>query len=103
MLHFFIFSSIIVLINSIYSLRNYSKFNNAYRKLGSWNFSKFGKLHIANNDTNEEFVIISDWNYRISSTHNLQFDIWALFDIHQMFWLIKFNNKIKNLTKKKPI
>jgi hypothetical protein len=99
MLYFIIYSTFLVLMNSMYSLRNYNKFNYVYKNLNYWNFSKFGKLQIANNNTKDEFVMISDWNYRISPNINLQFDIWTLLDIHQMIWICKFNNKLKNSNK----
>jgi len=97
MIDFLIFCTCIVLGNSIYSLREYSKFLTPYKKLDYMNFHKQKSLLISNENSKDEFVIISEWNYRISSDMFLQFDIWTLLDLHKFYWILKFNSKMNKL------
>jgi hypothetical protein len=60
------------------------------------NFVKRSGILIANENTNEEFVIISDWNFCISPKRYLQFDIWTLIDLHKLYWIFS-QNLIKGL------
>jgi hypothetical protein len=97
MLYFIIYLITIIIINSLVSLRNYQIFHNVFKNLNYFRFHEIGNLKIANMNSKNEFIIISDWNFRINSNTSLQFDIWALVDFHKLFWLIKFNHKIKEL------
>lgn len=86
-----------MVINSLISAKNYMNFYSVYKNLDYYRFQQIGNLRIANNNSKDEFVVISDWNFRFNPDTNLQFDVWALVDLHKLFWLIKFNNKLKNL------
>jgi hypothetical protein len=60
-------------------------------------FEKHLNLLIANENTNEEFIIINNWNFVPIPGHSMNFDIWALIDFHKFYWLVKFNRKFKKM------
>jgi len=51
---------------------------------------------IANERANNEFIIFSDWHYKLSEGNFLNFDVWALVDLHELYWLIKINRYFKS-------
>jgi hypothetical protein len=97
MLEFFIFFICLIISFSFYSLNEYELYLKSYKKLKYMNFVRFNSILISNENTNEEFVIISEWNFCVSPKNYLQFDIWALVDLHRLYWIIKFHNRIKSL------
>lgn len=82
---------------SIYSLKDFKYFSEAYNKVMGMRFEKKCGILIANENTNEEFLVISEWNYKINPSINLQFDIWTLIDLHKLFWIFKFRNKLNKM------
>lgn len=97
MMNFFTFFIFLVLGSTIYSLRDYSVYAISYHKMKFMNFVKRGRILIANENTNEEFVIISDWNFCISPKRYLQFDIWTLIDLHKLYWIFKFTGRTRDM------
>jgi hypothetical protein len=97
MINFIIYLLCSILFFTLYSFRDYSKYYKVYQNLIRMQFNKNLNLLIANENTNQEFVIISDWNYVISPKCYVQFDIWSLVNLHQLYWLVKFHLKLKNL------
>jgi hypothetical protein len=87
----------LILGSSIYSLREYSKYSNPFHQLKFMRFEKKFNLLIANENSKDEFVIISPWNFTISSKTFLQFDIWTMIDLHKLYWIVKFNNKVNKM------
>jgi hypothetical protein len=99
MINFILLCLFLIIFVSIRSFRNFSKMSVVYNNLKFYRFEKIGDLYIANERTKDEFVVISDWNFRISD-EILCFDVWALADLHQLYWLFKFHNYFKT---KKPV
>ena len=97
MLELFILVVCLIISTTFYSINDYNLYKKSYSKLKSMNFNKRGSILISNEDTNEEFIIISDWNFKVAPNQFLQFDIWALVDLHKLYWVIKFHNKVKSL------
>jgi rRNA maturation protein Rpf1 len=91
MTNFLLFFSALIILNSFRSARNFIKFYNVYRNLKFYNFNKHGKMLIANERANNEFIIFSDWHYKVSESNFLHFDVWCLVDLHELYWLIKIN------------
>jgi hypothetical protein len=91
MLEFIIFSTGLLLAQTLYSLKDYKKYEYVYEKMLSMKFERFNSIFIANNNTKEEFVVISEWNFKITPNDYLQFDIWTLIDFHKLYWILKFH------------
>jgi len=91
MTNFLLFFSALIILNSFRSARNFIKFYNIYKNLKFYNFNKHGNILIANERANNEFIIFSDWHYKVSESNFLQFDVWCLVDLHELYWLIKIN------------
>jgi hypothetical protein len=64
-------------------------------------FEEKSNMLIANQNTNEEFIIFDDWHFMVKPNKYLRFDVWALVDFHHLFWLYKFNRQSKRLFVKK--
>jgi len=96
--NFLIFFSVLIIFNSLRSARNYSKFSNIYKNLKFYNFHKHGNMLIANERANNEFIIFSDWHYKLSEGNFLNFDVWCLVDLHELYWLIKINRYFNSKT-----
>ena len=96
MFDFIIFTSSLILVHSLMSLKDFSKYSYIFYKMKFMQFVNRGNLFIANEGSKDEFVIISDWNFR-TYEFNLQFDIWTLIDFHKLFWILKFNRRLKNI------
>lgn len=92
MFYFFIYTTILILLNSLKSIKNFSKIQRIYNNLKFYKFKSHGNLMIANEGTKDEFVVINDWNFRLPENQNIHFDIWALVDLHRLYWLLKFND-----------
>lgn len=97
MINFICLSIFLILVVSIISLKNYSKYASSFYNMSFMIFEKKSNLLIANENSKDEFIVISDWNFCIRHGDYLQFDIWALVDLHKLFWVIKFHNKAKSL------
>lgn len=94
MINFILLCLFLIVFVSFRSFRNYSKMSKIFNNLKFYKFEKKGSLLIANERTKDEFVIISDWNFRVND-RNMCFDIWALTDLHELYWLTKFHNYFK--------
>lgn len=95
MFYFLLYFFVLVLLNSIRSSKNFKMISKVYNNLRFYKFNTFKNILIANDGTKDEFIIVSDWNYRLPNNYNLHFDIWTLVDLHQMYWLFKFRNYFK--------
>jgi hypothetical protein len=95
MFNFILFSICLIVGFSAYSLNDYKKFSESYYKLTFMYFEKKLGFLIANENSKDEFLIFSEWNYSIAPKMFLQFDIWSVVDLHRLYWIIKFHNKIK--------
>ena len=96
MINFLLFFGLLIIFNSLRSAQNYSKFSNIYKNLRFYNFNKQGSMLIANERANNEFIIFSDWHYKLSEGNFLNFDVWCLVDLHELYWLIKINRYFKS-------
>jgi hypothetical protein len=97
MINFLVFFLVLIIFNSLRSARNYTKFSKIYYKdLRFYNFNKQGSMLIANERANNEFIIFSDWHYKLSEGNFLNFDVWVLVDLHELYWLIKINRYFKS-------
>jgi len=96
MINFLVFFLVLIIFNSLRSARNYTKFSKIYKDLRFYNFNKQGSMLIANERANNEFIIFSDWHYKLSEGNFLNFDVWALVDLHELYWLIKINRYFKS-------
>ena len=96
MINFFLFFFALVVLNSIRSLNNYMKISTVFNDLKFYKFKSFRDLLIANDGTKDEFVVVSDWHYRLPNNFILHLDIWTLVDFHQLYWLFKFRNYFKD-------
>jgi len=96
MINFLVFFLVLIIFNSFRSARNYTKFSKIYKDLRFYNFNKQGSMLIANERANNEFIIFSDWHYKLSEGNFLNFDVWALVDLHELYWLIKINRYFKS-------
>ena len=99
MFYFLIYFFVLVILNSIRSARNYRTINKVYENLRFYKFKSFKNIMIANDGTKDEFVIVSEWNYRLPNNFTLYFDIWTLVDLHNLYWLFKFRNFFKEKNK----
>jgi hypothetical protein len=54
-------------------------------------------MKIANERSKDEFVIVSDSYFRINEDFVINFDIWALFDLHKLYWYLKFKKELKRM------
>lgn len=97
MLDFIIFVFGTIFLFSAYSCKEYNTYNSVYKILDYFKFNQKSNFAISNEGTDNEFIIYSEWNFQISKNLSLQFDIWCLIDLHKLFWVLKFHNKIKNL------
>jgi hypothetical protein len=97
MLNFLLFFLVLIIFNSLRSALNYSKFNNVYKNLKFYRFSKHTNMLISNERANDEFIIFTEWHYKISEGNFLKFDVWCLVDIHELYWIFKFHKQSKNL------
>lgn len=97
MLDFIIFLNGLLIGQFLYSLKDYNGYDSVYKMMNFMKFEKYNNLLIANLNTKDEFVIISDWNFKISPKYLLQFDIWTLIDFHKLYWIIKFHIKASKM------
>ncbi len=97
MINFYLFFLGLIFGNSLYSLKDYSVYKTFYSKLKSFRFSKISNLLVANDNTNEECVIINDWNYKVKPGYFLFFDIWILVDFHKLYWFYKTRKQLKKM------
>ena len=95
MLNFLLFFVLLIICNSLRSARNYSRFEKIYRNLRFYKFHKQGNMLITNERSKDEFIIFSDWHYKISEGDMINFDVWCLVDLHKLYWVIKFRNYFK--------
>ena len=91
MVNFLLFFLTLIIFNSLRSARNYIKFSKIYKDLRFYMFNKQGSMLIANERANNDFIIFSDWHYKLSEGSFLNFDLWCLVDLHKLYWLIKIN------------
>lgn len=75
-------------------MRSYGKFLNTYKCLKFYKFHKFGNFLIANDGAKDEFVMVSNWHFYFQKTR-LCFGVFTLCDLHEMYWLFKFNRFFK--------
>ena len=54
-------------------------------------------MQIANDGAKNEFIVFSDFNYKINYETYLQFDIWTLLDFHKLYWIFKFRSRAKDM------
>jgi len=87
----------LIILSTIRSLRNFNDIKNVYNKTNSSLFIRFKNIWIANENTKDEFVVVNGNYYRFRNNTVINFDIWALVDLHKLFWYIMFNRKLKNL------
>ena len=92
MLNFLLFFTFLIICNSLRSARNYHKFSTVYKNLRFYKFHKHGNMLIANERSKDEFIIFSDWYYKISEGNIINFDVWCLVDLHKLYWVMKFHN-----------
>ena len=95
MLNFLLFFTFLIICNSLRSARNYHKFSTVYKNLRFYKFHKHGNMLIANERSKDEFIIFSDWYYKISEGNIINFDVWCLVDLHKLYWVMKFHNYFK--------
>jgi hypothetical protein len=97
MINFYLFFLGLVVGNSLYSLKDYSVYKTFYSKLKFFRFSKISNLWVANDNTNEECVVIDKWNYKVRPGYYLYFDIWILVDFHKLYWHYKTRKQLKKM------
>ena len=97
MINFLSLAVFLILGSTIYSFRDYHKYALTFYKMKFMIFHYNLGMLIANENTNEEFIIFSDWNFSISPKTFLQFDVWTLIDLHKLYWIVKFHKQAKNL------
>ena len=97
MINFILLCLFLIFFVSLRSLRNYSKMSKIYNNLKFYKFEKKGQILIANERTKDEFVVVSDWHFRISDKI-MCFDVWMLADLHELYWLYKFHKHFKKPT-----
>ncbi len=97
MVLFLIFFVGLIITNSLISAKNYRNFSTQYDRLQFFMFDKKFSFLIANENSKNEFIIFSDYNFKTDINSYIQFDIWALVDLHKLYWLLKFNRKINKL------
>jgi hypothetical protein len=95
MLNFLLFFTFLIICNSLRSARNYHKFSTVYKNLRFYKFHKHGNMLITNERSKDEFIIFSDWYYKISEGNIINFDVWCLVDLHKLYWVMKFHNYFK--------
>jgi hypothetical protein len=95
MLNFLLFFTFLIICNSLRSARNYHKFSTVYKNLRFYKFHKNGNMLISNERSKDEFIIFSDWYYKISEGNIINFDVWCLVDLHKLYWVVKFHNYFK--------
>ena len=98
MINFILLCLFLIIFVSLRTFRNYFKMLRIYENLKFYKFEKKGSLLIANDNTKDEFVVISDWHFRLND-ENMCFDVWVLADLHKLYWLCKFHNYFKNSNK----
>jgi hypothetical protein len=98
MINFILLCLFLIIFVSVRSLRNYYKMSEIYKNLRFYKFYKKANLLIANENTKDEFIVISDWHFRLND-QNMCFDVWALADLHKLYWLYKFHNYFKKANK----
>lgn len=97
MMNFYIFFICLIIGVTINSLREWKDFYKSYIKFRFMKFEKQNNMLIANQNTNEEFIIFDDWHFMVKPNKYLRFDVWALVDFHKLFWLYRFNKQSKRL------
>ena len=97
MTNFCIFFVFLIIFNSLYSLKDWKIFQFPYKNLRFYRFERVFNMKIANNGTKNEFIVFSDYNFKVDYNTYLQFDIWTLLDFHKLYWILKFRNKAKDL------
>ena len=97
MLDFFIFFVCLIIGSSIYSLRDWRIYEYAHRHVGFYRFENLFQMKIANDGAKNEFIVFSDFRYKIDSQTYLQFDIWTLMDLHKLYWIFKFRTRTRQL------
>jgi hypothetical protein len=97
MLNFYIFFVCLILGSSIYSLKDWKIYHYAYTNFKFYRFENLFKMKIANDGAKNEFIVFSDFNYKINYETYLQFDIWTLLDFHKLYWIFKFRSRAKNM------
>ena len=95
MLNFLLFFTFLIICNSLRSARNYHKFSTVYKNLRFYKFHKHRNMLITNERSKDEFIIFSDWHYKISEGNIINFDVWCLVDLHKLYWVMKFHNYFK--------
>lgn len=94
---FVIFMIGMIFLSTVRSMRNFSSIKSVYDKTNRYTFRKFNNIWIANENTKDEFVVVNGNYYRFQDNTVINFDIWALVDLHKLFWYMMFNKKLKNL------
>lgn len=95
--NFCLFFVSLILGFSIYSLKDWKMYEYAYENIRFYRFEDLFKMKIANNGAKNEFIVFSDFNYKINYETYLQFDIWTLLDLHKLYWIFKFRSRAKDL------
>ena len=95
MINFLLFFTGLVLMNSLRSMKNYSMFNKVYNSLRHLRFTEENGMIISNERAKDEFIIFSDWQFKVYNDYILKFDIWTLVDLHEFYWLLKFHYYFK--------
>lgn len=98
MLNFIIYSIVLVILNSLRSAKNYHFFKKIFDNLKFYKFKKEGDLIIANERAKDEFISFPGYKFKLSEGKYLQFDVWMIVDLHELYWFLKFTNFFK----KKP-
>lgn len=87
----------LIILSTIRSLRNFNDIKNVYDKTNCSSFRRFNNIWIANENTKDEFVVVNGNYYRFRNNTVINFDIWALVDLHKLFWYMMFTKKLRNL------
>ena len=96
MLNFIIYTTVLVLLNSLRSARSYQNFKKIFDNLKFYKFRKEGEMIIANERAKDEFIVFPGPKFKLSQDKFLHFDIWMLADFHELYWFLKFRNYFKN-------
>ena len=95
--NFYIFFVFLIMGSSIYSLKDWRLYKYAHSNIRFYRFENLFKMKIANDGAKNEFIVFSDFRFKISHDTYLQFDIWTLLDLHKLYWIFKFRNRAKEL------
>jgi hypothetical protein len=99
MISFLIYTSILIVLNSLRSLKDFNKIKMVYDNLNFYNFNKDGDILIANKGLKNQIICLNNWHFILPESFIIMFDFWTLVDFHLLYWILKFNLFFKKLRK----